>query len=120
MIKAAAQLADGTPLLIIGLSRGNCDLLLVDRPITIDVGEMYRTGGAKAGLPHRLVVMVVGGETEDAIANELLAKVGVAEGPNLQADSDEPHVPIIALLARVRALAHKRRDEELLAILGEA
>lgn len=59
MIKARAG-----NVLFFGLSRGNCDRLLKGQPIRID--------GAALGMPG-LVVVISGGETEEAITAELQA-----------------------------------------------
>ncbi len=55
MIKAAGSL-EGRPLLVLGLSRRNCELLLEGRPIKVDLEEV--------GRPEQGVVLIVGGETE--------------------------------------------------------
>lgn len=61
MIKAAGGTGDG-PFLLLGLSRTNTERLLTGKPITLDTGDM--------GLP-RMRVIIMGGETEQAIAAEL-------------------------------------------------
>lgn len=119
MIKASGIMADGTPLLLVGLSRNNMDLLAQDRPIALDVGAM-RPPQRLPGWPARMMLVIVGGEDEGSMVADVLGKVGTAGDAGLQEDSSEPHVPVIATLGRVRELAHRRRDEELLAILGEA
>lgn len=118
MIKAAGVMADGTPFLLVGLSRENLERLPRDQPIAVDVGQLRH--GRVQGWPARMMLVIVGGEDNDSLAASVLAKVGSAGDAGLQDDGDQPDVPLIATLGRVRALAHERRDEELLAILGEA
>lgn len=118
MIKAAGVMADGTPFLLVGLSRKNLELLPFDKPIAVDVGQLSH--GRVQGWPARMMLVIVGGETEESIAAEVAGKVGTAGDAHLQDDGDQPPIPVIATLGRVRELAHRRRDEELLAILGEA
>lgn len=62
MIKAAKHGPDGSTILI-GLSRMNTVKLLEGKPIKFD--------GRKLGLPN-ITVLIVGGETEEAIIQELL------------------------------------------------
>lgn len=64
MIKAVAQGPDGRPLLILGLSRKNTERLLEGRPIPVELRDLF---GIDA------VVLIVAGETEDAIVDELRA-----------------------------------------------
>lgn len=64
MIKASGGGADGVPLLLLGLSRENCRRLLDGQPIKV------RADHVDPRLPT-LTVVLVGGETEDAIAAEL-------------------------------------------------
>lgn len=61
MIKGAGR-ADGKPLLVIGLSAENCFRLQEGQPIRFDAGEL--------GLPD-MAVLIVGGTTETAIAQDL-------------------------------------------------
>lgn len=76
---------DGKPILFIGLSRRNTELLLEGKPITFDA-----TG---FGLPGQ--VMLVGGETEEAILVEVLqAKIPLVPGfqcPRCQVVSFNPN-----------------------------
>lgn len=71
MIKATGRTADGDTLLLLGLSRLNTRWLLRGQPI--------RVNGLDVGLPG-LQVLIVGGETEDAIITELV-KLGLV-GPD--------------------------------------
>lgn len=61
MIKAAGADGDGNPLLLLGLSRANCDRLVAGQPIKIDM--------AKLGLPPG-IVLLIGGETEDDVTED--------------------------------------------------
>ncbi len=63
MLKAVATTSDGRPLMILGLSQGNMDLLLQRKPIFIDTTAY----GVKGGLQ----ILILGGETEEAIQAEL-------------------------------------------------
>lgn len=63
MIKASGMY-EGRPMLVIGLSRLNCERLLQDKPI------VFRATDADPRLPD-LQVLIVAGETEDAIVAEL-------------------------------------------------
>jgi len=62
MIKATGTNSDGEPVLIIGLSRGNCEKLLAGQPIPFKTGEL--------GLPQ-LEILIMAGETETAMYREL-------------------------------------------------
>lgn len=64
MIKATGSGADGVPLLLLGLSGENCRRLLAGQPI------MLRADHVDPRLSP-LVVIVVGGKTEDDIAADL-------------------------------------------------
>jgi hypothetical protein len=75
MIKATGRTADGDTLLLLGLSRLNARWLLRGQPI--------RVNGIDVGLPG-LQVLIVGGETEDAITAEL-TKLGLV-GPATPAE----------------------------------
>ena len=66
MIKAAGKAGD-LPMLVVGLSRENCRRLLEDQPIFFDTKSI----DVDAAFLPRLKVLVVGGETEAAIAAEL-------------------------------------------------
>lgn len=63
MIKAAGQTGDGKPLVILGLSGENMTRLMAHEPIRFDLAEL--------GLPSTVVV-IVGGRTENDIADELV------------------------------------------------
>lgn len=69
MIKAPGRTGDGRPLLLLGLSGENMTRLMNDEPIVIETDQL---GHAFAGLPE-LVIVVVGGRTEDDIAKTLNA-----------------------------------------------
>lgn len=64
MIKAVGRTGAGQPLLVLGLSGENMTRLMADEPILIRMGDV--------GLPD-CVVAIVGGRTEDAIAEALEA-----------------------------------------------
>jgi hypothetical protein len=61
MIKAKAQRRDGSSFVVLGLTRRNTELLLAGKPIPVDLREM--------GIDCQVLIM--GGETEDAMAAEL-------------------------------------------------
>lgn len=63
MIKMSGTTQGDKPLLLLGLSKGNCEELLKGRPIAFNTRE--------EGMPFELVVVITGGETEDAITAEL-------------------------------------------------
>jgi hypothetical protein len=71
MIKARATGKDGKPIFILGLSRGNTDLLLQGKPIAID-SSMY-------GIPNGPHIFILGGETEAAIQAELAKHLTLPE-----------------------------------------
>lgn len=62
MIKATGRIGDGDALLLLGLSRRNVERLLAGQPMKI-----Y---GQDVGMPG-LVVVIVGGDTEESIQAEL-------------------------------------------------
>jgi hypothetical protein len=64
VIKATGGSKDGTPMLILGLSRTNTDRLLAGQPIHV------RADQTDPRLPA-LHIVLMGGETEQAIAAEL-------------------------------------------------
>lgn len=64
MIKASGGAADGTPLLLLGLSAENCRRLVAGQPILVRADEV------DPRLPA-VTVLLIGGATEDAIAAEL-------------------------------------------------
>lgn len=65
----------------IGLSRGNCEKLLAGEPIEFNTGEM--------GMP-KLTVMIMGGETELAMHQEL-EELGVLRGVKINEDKGALH-----------------------------
>ena len=75
MIKATGKTGDGRPLVLLGLSGENITRLMADEPIRFDLAEL--------GLPP-MVVVIVGGRTEDAITEKLteigLLQYGTKEG----------------------------------------
>lgn len=74
MIKAAAEKQDGSLLLVFGLSRRNCELILDGKPILINI-EKFRHMAA-AATAKKIEICIMGGETEEAIAEELKEFVG--------------------------------------------
>lgn len=62
MIKATGKTGDGRPMVLLGLSGENVTRLMADEPIQFDLAEL--------GLPP-MVVVIVGGRTEDAITEKL-------------------------------------------------
>jgi hypothetical protein len=69
VIKAVGRTGAGQPLLVLGLSGENMTRLMADEPILIRMADV--------GLPD-CVVAIVGGRTEDAIA-EALEEGGLLE-----------------------------------------
>jgi hypothetical protein len=63
VIKATGRM-DGKPLVLIGLSGENMARLMADEPIRFNLADL--------GMPPT-VVLIVGGRTEDDIANRLRA-----------------------------------------------
>lgn len=68
MIKAVGATSKGS-LIILGLSRENCTRLLAGLPIHVDLHEL------DPRLPEGLTVLLMGGETEEAIAGELQQRI---------------------------------------------
>lgn len=64
MLKASGRSGDGRPLVILGLSGENMTRLMADEPIEFDLADL--------GLPSTQVV-IVGGRTEDDVAEQLRA-----------------------------------------------
>lgn len=62
MIKAGAISGDGTPLLILGLSRKNCELLLEGNPIPVECEPI---------VGMKLRVLIIAGETEGVMEAQL-------------------------------------------------
>lgn len=91
MIKAGGRTADNRPLLVIGLSRKNVERLLDNQPI--------RFAGDALGVACE--VLILGGETEDDIAEDLRSlgpisdpSQGVAEATyGRVADGNAPSEP---------------------------
>jgi hypothetical protein len=65
MIKASATTDRGAKLVIIGLSRANCELLLAGKPIA------FQGTDVELHTDPPTHILLVGGETEEAIAEEL-------------------------------------------------
>jgi hypothetical protein len=57
------QMVNGKPWIVLGLSRLNCERLLDNKPIMVD--------GRLVGLPTGVRVVLLGGETEDEIVEDL-------------------------------------------------
>ena len=66
MIKFHGVASDGGELIGIGLSRENCTRLLAGKPIHIKLSDMAQTG-----LQLRGEILIIGGETEQSITDEL-------------------------------------------------
>ena len=65
MIKAAGtSRQDGRPVVILGLSRSNTEKLLLGQPISVDTETEF-------GIEGGPVIMIMGGETEEAMKREL-------------------------------------------------
>jgi len=77
MIKAVARGGDGKPLLILGLSRKNTELLLDGRPISIELMGLI---GKEA------TVLLMAGETEEAMHEQLKEFIG----PETRIERSEP------------------------------
>lgn len=69
MIKAVTTTTDGRPAVFLGLSRENTTRLHEGKPIVVRLRELH------LGLPD-LDVMLIAGETEDDIAEDLLRVLG--------------------------------------------
>jgi|GEM_PF-2063056 len=67
MIKASAKGGDGKPLLILGLSRKNTEMLLAGRPISVELKAFTGLVGT---------VLLMAGETEQDIMRELSPLMG--------------------------------------------
>ncbi len=59
-------MAGDKPILLIGLSRKNCMRLLQDQPIHITAEQL-----AELGLPDGMEVLLIAGESEAALAEQL-------------------------------------------------
>lgn len=80
MLKAIAHTKNG-PILILGLSRRNCELLLKGRPIRIDP-EDIRGGGP--------IIILLGCETEAELTEMIRSHV-----PNFPTDTPKPGAPVV-------------------------
>lgn len=69
MIKALGKSGD-RPMLLFGLSRKNCELLLEGKPIKIDLQQMLEEAIKRHDL-NDAVVILMAGETEESITEEL-------------------------------------------------
>lgn len=78
MIKFTAEGSKGK-ILGIGLSRLNCEKLLTGQPITLDTKSL--------GLPFQLQIIIIGGESEFAITDEL-----ERNGMMMPEDPDNIHI----------------------------
>lgn len=74
MIKARGTKSDGTPIILLGLSERNLELLRQGRPISFDCAK---------DLGLQLSILVVYGKTEDAIRSEL-----VSSGIKFESETD--------------------------------
>lgn len=70
MIKAVLDNRDGSRTVLLGLSRENINRLFQDKPIKVDLAEL--------GLPTTLSIVLIGGETEGAILNDIKAALHAA------------------------------------------
>ncbi len=68
MIKFHGTSPDDREMLGLGLSRKNCERLLAGQPIFIDLDKMASAG---SGLKMRGVILIIGGETEEAMTDEM-------------------------------------------------
>ena len=66
MIKFHGVATDGGELIGLGLSRKNCEKLLAGQPIHIKLSDM-----ADSGLAMKGEILLIGGETEQSITDEL-------------------------------------------------
>lgn len=64
MLKALGRTGDGKPVLILGLSGENVARLMANEPILVDVTKSF------GGPP--MMVVIVGGRTEDDIKDQLV------------------------------------------------
>lgn len=70
MIKAVLDNRDGSKTVLLGLSRENTNRLHQDMPIKVDLAEF--------GLDTTLSIVLIGGETEGAILNDVQAALHAA------------------------------------------
>ena len=86
MIKFHAKRKDGTGhVLGLALSRANCERLLAGRPILIRL-ESFRENGSD--LPWRGDIVILAGETEAAIADQMM-RHGVLENARVNISDPE-------------------------------
>jgi hypothetical protein len=71
MLKALAKGSDGRPIMILGLSRRNTELLLEGKPIMVDTSNF--------GIPGGPCIVLLGGETEQAIQAEMAKHMKLPE-----------------------------------------
>lgn len=79
MIKALAEQGDGSPLIILGLSDMNMKLLKEEKPIVVELSEL--------GLPGKIVI--IGGGTEDDLANMLRHVAHIEVERDLRTESEK-------------------------------
>lgn len=72
MIKAPGSTSDGRPMLLLGLTGENMTRLMAGEPIMVDTDQL---GLPFAGLPS-MVVVLIGGKSEDSIAADLHRALG--------------------------------------------
>jgi hypothetical protein len=82
MIKALATMKGGRRGLLFGLSRVNMEKLLAGLPIRVDTEDMGMKGGP--------MVYIVGAETEEGLAEELVA-AGLIEPSHIRRSDTEDH-----------------------------
>lgn len=70
MIKATGRHSDGRPLLVLGLSRVNCQRLLDDQPIIVNTSEVDLEWGW---------ILLYAGETEAAMRDELAGRFRIGD-----------------------------------------
>lgn len=73
MIRAGGVTGKGGKILILGLSKANCEELLKGRPISFPLKEY--------GFGENDVVLIMGGETEQAVAAELKKHMTLPDTP---------------------------------------
>ena len=69
MIKFLAE-RDGRPMIGLGLSRGNCERLLANKPIFIDLKVMAMDLNPPPNF-NEATILIFGGEDEDAMVGQL-------------------------------------------------
>jgi hypothetical protein len=86
MIKFAGKTAKGSTIVGFGLSARNLELLQAGRPIRVDVAAML--SGTQYRLPAGLEVVILYGDTEEAIHDELKDSGRLSANMNMH---DEPN-----------------------------